>query len=148
MEIECIVKNEKYELSSFEHGNKPENIVRLLGKHILSNGVIPKKKVTLIGSSDKLMLYFYYKGFNIHTSHTKRIFVSDLNRINEMSEVELEKLLFKGYKNAKKSLEKELVALKTQKKELNEKLIEKLDIYLDVKEKKEETKRIIKKLES
>ena len=149
--FQCIIKNEKYEVASFEE-RLPDNTVltqpspkQKIYKYKLSNGVYAEIKRNPIQKGNVgCKLLFYYNDLLIDklTETNFQSFADHLNMYSKFNDTELKQLQIQVQKNTLFQLEQDIDNLQTQKNVLEEDL----EVLLEIKKKAKKIKKLSKKI--
>jgi uncharacterized protein YdcH (DUF465 family) len=153
--IKCIVKNDIYEVASFEEDTSPpDNTVivnnskwfRIYREYELTNGVKTYLKASGAGEPSVKTLLFSSNDILLKELKTRNFqsFADYLNMFHNMEQEELDAYILKAQNKTKTALEEEIEELKLQKVVLEEEL----ETFLEIQQKRKEIKKLIKKLES
>ncbi len=146
----CIVKNKDFEVKPYNTDHKPDNIIFKRDGYgrINISYKIAQTNIDAVWNTDDLhvnTIVFQYKDHllvEIKDPHIQSV-AEYLNKFNNISKVELNKLLEDAQNETKSKLEQQIEDLKTEKEDLAEKIA----IYRQIQTKKDEIKELLSKLE-
>ena len=145
----CIVKNKEFEVKPYKSTANYDNIV-LPGKDLLEpfanynySYKLVKTDIDVVWKDEKIT--FTYKDqtlLTIKDPHIQSV-AEYLNKFNNISKKELNKLLEEAQNKTKSKLEQEIEELEAEKQALEDKM----EIYRQIQSKKDEIKDLMQQLE-